>query len=296
MGKEVYTLNAFAKADNGGNPAGVVLGADLLSPEAMQIIAAEIGFSETAFVKKSNKADFKLEFFTPNKEVDLCGHATIATFYLLASKGVIGKGRYTQETKAGILRVECKQDNVIFMNQPNPTFYETLDKKEIAESLNINEADIIEEFPIQILSTGLKDIIIPIKSLKVLHNIKPDFERVSQLSKKRDAVGYHLFTMETENGSTAQCRNFSPLYDILEESATGTSTGALSCYLYKYGFVSEKKAGNLIFEQGYSMEKPSEILSSLTILNKEIIEVKVGGIALNIEEKRDLLYPQQNKR
>lgn len=283
---KVYTLNAFAKTDNGGNPAGVVLDADFLSAHDMQKIAAKVGFSETAFVKKSNKADFKVAFFTPNEEVDLCGHATIATFYLLANKGIIQIGEYTQETRAGILKVECRNDNVIYMNQRNPEFYEILDKKEIANTLNINEDDIMNELPIQIVSTGLRDILIPIKSLETLYKIKPDFDKISYVSKKQDVIGYHLFTLETEYDSTAHCRNFAPLYSIPEEAATGTSNGALSCYLYKYGFILGKNAENLVFEQGYSMKKPSEVLSSLIIHNQKINEVKVGGIALNIEEKK----------
>lgn len=282
---KVYTLNSFAKKYNGGNPAGVVLDADFLTAHDMQKVAGKVGFSETAFVKQSNKADFKVVFFTPNREVDLCGHATIATFYLLANKGIIQVGEYRQETKAGILKVECRTNNIIYMNQRNPQFYEILDKKEIADTLNINEDQIMDEIPVQIVSTGLKDILVPIKSLKTLYNIRPDFDKVSRVSKKYDVIGYHLFTLNTEHDSTAHCRNFAPLYDIDEESATGTSTGALSCYLYKYGIISEDNVENLVFEQGYSMEKPSEILVNLMVHNQKVNDVKVGGIALNIKEK-----------
>ena len=289
MDIKVYTLNAFAKTENGGNPAGVVLAADALSKADMQKIATEIGFSETAFVKKSNKADFKVVFFTPKYEVDLCGHATIATFYLMMKKGIIIAGEYTQETKAGILKIECGKDNVIFMNQPKPQFHEILDKKEIAASLNINQDEIMEEFPIQLVATGLRDILIPIRSLKSLYKIKPNFEKISNICKSQDAVGYHLFSLETEYAASAHCRNFAPLYDIPEEAATGTSSGALGCYLYKYGLILESNAEKLVFEQGYSMGKPSEILTSLVIHNQEIDEVKVGGIAINIGESVILL-------
>lgn len=285
MEVKVYMLNAFAKTDNGGNPAGVVLDADSLSAHDMQKVAEKVGFSETAFVKKSNNADFKVVFFTPNEEVDLCGHATIATFYLLANKGIIQAGEYTQETKAGVLKVECRKNNIIYMNQCNPKFYEILNKKEIADTLNINEDEIIDDLPVQIVSTGLRDILVPIKSLKTLYKIQPDFDKVSHVSKKQNAVGYHLFTLETEHDSTAHCRNFAPLYDIDEEAATGTSNGALSCYLYKYGIILQNNTENLAFEQGYSMKKPSEILASLMVHNEEIDEVKVGGIALNVIEK-----------
>lgn len=283
---EVYTLDVFAVTANGGNPAGVVLDADFLSADEMQKIAKKVGFSETAFVQSSDNADYKVVFFTPDGEVDLCGHATVAVFYLLANNGIIEVGEYTQETKAGILKVECRDGGIIYMNQCKPEFYETLDKKEIADTLNIEEADIIDNLPIQIVSTGLKDILIPIKSLKTLSDIKPNFDKISHVSKKYGVIGYHIFTLETKYDSTAHCRNFAPLYDIPEEAATGTSNGALSCYLYKYGVVLEKDIKKLVFEQGYSMEKPSNILADLIIYNHEIVEVKIGGTGLNIEKKK----------
>lgn len=282
---KVYTLNAFAKIEEGGNPAGVVLDADSLSDETMQKIAQKVGFSETAFVQKSDKADFKVRFFTPNGEVDLCGHATIATFYLMAKKNLLKSGTYTQETKAGILNLEVQNDNTIFMNQNSPQFFDEIKKKEIAESLNISEEIISDDLPVQIVSTGLRDIFIPIKSLEDLHNIKPNFEEVSKVSKKYDVIGYHLFTLETKYDSTAHCRNLAPLYDIPEEAGTGTSSGALSCYLFKYGKISKQDVNHLIFEQGYSMKKPSEIFVNLKLQDDKIVEVKVGGIASNIQEK-----------
>lgn len=286
MDIKVFTLNAFAKTYNGGNPAGVVLDVEQLTEDQMQEIAFKVGFSETAFIQKSNNADYKVRFFTPNKEVDLCGHATIAAFYLLANKGEIQIGKYTQETKAGILKIEYMKNKAIFMNQKGPEFCELLDKKDIAATLNISEGIIMQDLPIQIVSTGLRDIFIPIKSLEELYRIKPDFHKISKVSKEMNVTGYHLFTLETEFSSTAHCRNFAPLYGIPEEAATGTSNGALGCYLYKYGVINKNNSKNLIFEQGYSMKMPSEILASLTIENQEIAQVKVGGIALDIQEKQ----------
>lgn len=282
---KVHTLNAFAKTSEGGNPAGVVLEADNLSDKQMQKIAQEVGFSETAFVSKSDKADFRVRFFTPSGEVDLCGHATIATFFLMAELKLIQTGKYTQETKAGVLNIEVKSNGAIFMNQNMPQFFEEIAIEEIVQSLNISNEVIDSDLPIQIVSTGLKDILVPIKSLSDLHSIKPNFEKVSEISKKYDVVGYHLFTLETKFDSAAHCRNLAPLYDIPEESATGTSSGALSCYLWKNGGVDNQQSQNLVFEQGYSMKKPSEILVNLKVEEGKIVEVKVGGIASNIQQK-----------
>ncbi len=282
MKVKAYTVYSFVKTSEGGNGAGVVPDADYLSDAEMQKTAASLGFSETAFVLKSNLADYRIRFFTPNEEVDLCGHATIGTFFTLSALGYIKPGSYLQETKAGILGVEVKEDLSVMMCQPLPTFYETIEKSEIAGSLNIEMAGIHEDLPVQIVSTGLRDIMVPIKSVDILNSIKPDLEKIAEISKKYNAVGYHVFTLESINHSTACCRNFAPLFAIPEESATGTSNGAFGCYLYKYGRIGFDQASHIIIEQGYTMKKPSEILVSLVVNGKEITEVKVGGRALNL--------------
>lgn len=281
---KAYTLNAFAKSIEGGNPAGVVLNADALSENNMKKIAGIIGFSETAFVMKSDLADFKIRFFTPNDEVDLCGHATIATFYALSNLGYLKPGKYSQETKAGILNVDVKEDLSIMMIQNTPSYYEIIDKNEIADSLNITTAEMLEELPVQIVSTGLRDILVPVKNMAIINSINPDFKKVAEHCRKYNTIGYHLFTLESLYSSMAHCRNLAPLYGIPEESATGTSNGALSCYLFKYGLIDADHASHLVIEQGYSMNKPSEIIVSLTAVANEIAQVKVGGTALNLAE------------
>ncbi len=282
MKVSVYTLNSFAKTKDGGNAAGVVTNADSLSEDEMKKIAEILGFSETAFILQSNVADFKVRFFTPKEEIDLCGHATIATFHTMASLGFLKPGTYKQETKAGILGIVIKEDNSIMMNQPVPVFSEIINKDELADSLNIKASLMPEDLPVQVVSTGIRDIMVPVKSIKVLNSINPDMEKIKKLSRKYNAVGYHVFALESLHGAYANCRNFAPLYDIPEESATGTSNGALGCYLYHYGKINNEQAANIVFEQGYSMGKPSEILVSLTIKENEIFEVKVGGIARNL--------------
>ena len=282
MKVNVYMLNSFAKTKEGGNAAGVIMNADSLSEKEMRKIAAILGFSEIAFVLQSNVADFKVRFFTPNEEIDLCGHATIATFYTMASLELLKQGAYKQETKAGILRIEIKDDNFVMMNQPAPAFSEIIDKDEIADSLNIKTPQIPEDLPVQVVSTGLRDIMVPVKSIEILNAIKPEMEKIKKISRKYNAVGYHVFTLESLHGANANCRNFAPLYDIPEESATGTSNGALGCYLYHHKKINNEQALNIIFEQGYSMKKPSEIRVSLVVKENEILEVKVGGSAMNL--------------
>jgi PhzF family phenazine biosynthesis protein len=146
MGVGVFTVDSFVRDNKGGNPAGVVLDADDLSDIQMLNIANLVGFSETAFVHKSNKTTFKVRFFTPNSEVDLCGHATIATFSLLRSRELIGNGIFSQETKAGILNVTVDHDSV-YMSQILPKYYAILDKAEVADSLNLSSNDCLTNLP-----------------------------------------------------------------------------------------------------------------------------------------------------
>ena len=122
---KVYHYDAFCKEPNKGNPAGVVLNGDVLTDAEMQEIAFKVGFNETAFPVKSEVADFKIRFFTPGHEMNLCGHATMATVYALKTKGLLGgKTELTIETKAGILPVmiesTAKKEIVITMNQAPP--------------------------------------------------------------------------------------------------------------------------------------------------------------------------------
>ncbi len=280
----VCTLNAFAKTEHGGNPAGIVFDADDISEDQMLMIAKKVGFSETAFFQKSDKADFKVRFFTPAHEVDLCGHATVAGFYLLASRNVLAAGKYAQETKAGVLAIEIMNDGMVFMDQTLPVFSDMLDRSAVADSLNIQPESFVDVLPIQIVSTGLRDIFIPVKTLDALMGITPDLAKVREISREHNVTGYHLFTLDAEDGLTAHCRNFAPLFDIDEEAATGSASGAVSCYLFRHGRINEAGAKDITLEQGYSMNKPSEIKVKLSVADNDITRVRVGGIASDIRE------------
>lgn len=274
---KLYHMRGFTMNHKGGNLAGVVIDGDTLSEMEMQSIAKEVGYSETAFVSKSDVADFKLRFFTPIEEVNLCGHATIATFNLLRDLEHIGKGEFTQETKAGVLGLRVKHDEV-YMEQNTPQYGEIIPIEEMERCFEgVCQDYIAKQIPTQIVSTGMRDIMLPINSLHRLNLLQPNYEAIIHLSKKYQVSGIHSFTTETMLQGTAQCRNFAPLCGINEESATGTSNGALACYLRKY-------QGNLakddyIFKQGYCMDMPSQIKVKLHCQNNRVVEVWVGGSA-----------------
>lgn len=272
----VELLSAFSKEGMGGNPAGVVFDASGLTDEEMQRVAAEIGYSETAFVLPSDVAEYKVRFFTPNAEVDLCGHATIATFSAMLSTGRVEPGLISQETKAGCLKLELKSDTSVIMEQTKPEFFEMPDEQEVLRSLGLSLGAKHESLPLQIVSTGLRDLFVPLKSSAHLAGIKADFARIREISKKLDVTGYHVFVLDAPEGYDAACRNFAPLYDIPEEAATGTSSGALASYLWKHGAA---RGLNMRFVQGVEMGSPSEITARLEISSDAITGVWVGGKA-----------------
>lgn len=272
----LYKLTAFPKSEPGGNKAGVYLEADNLTEVEMKQIAKEVGYSETAFVLKSNKADFKVRFFTPSIEVDLCGHATIATFNLLRDLGVIQTGTYTQETKAGILTLEIKK-NEVYMEQVLPEYHEELSYSDISTCFS-NSHYTNDELPIQIVSTGIKEIFLPVKDVETLNKLDPNFEEIIEVSIRHNVIGIHAFSLAED--CDAYGRNFAPVVGIKEESATGTSNGALGSYLHKY----VDKKHKYVLRQGYAMNLPSEIITKLESKDNIIKKVWVGGSAKVIEE------------
>ncbi len=268
---DVYVAVAFSKDAKGGNKAGVVLGRSELTSVQKAAIAKEMGYSETAFVLDSDKADFKLQYFTPTEEVPLCGHATIAAFSTLKLLNMLDKPDCTIETEAGILNIHIKDDGLILMEQNRPAYLEVLDSDIFTGCIERNFID--HRFPIQIVSTGLNGVMLPVDSVEHLEQLSPDFEMIANMSKEKEVVGVHAFTIIKESDVTAICRNFAPLYGIDEESATGTANCALACYLFKY----YKQQSQYVFEQGHNMGDISRIVVNLSYHENVIDSVFVGG-------------------
>jgi len=246
--------------------AGVGLLSKELSNQRKLDIAAQLGFSETAYVTVIGDK-FRFEYFTPTEEVPLCGHATIAAFVVIRDKFSPSKDTYVIETKSGDLSVTLDGD-MIFMEQNNPRFYETIQKSDIAACFDMDFVN--DKLPIKIGTTGLRDIILPVKSLETLETMKPNLDEISKISHKFDTVGIHAFCFSEER---IICRNFAPRYGIPEESATGTSNCVLAGYLWHNNI----RKNEYIFEQGYSLNSPSEIIVRLTTDGDDISRVFVGG-------------------
>ena len=151
-----------------------------------------------------------------------------------------------------------QDDGLVIMEQSLPQFSESIPLEVITDVFD--KSIIVDGLTPQIVSTGLRDIMLPVQTREQLFSFKPDFGKMADMNKKTNSIGVHAFTLDTiDPKSIAHCRNFAPLYGITEESATGSSNGALACYLYHHGKLNDRSLHDMKFEQGYSMNKPSEI-------------------------------------
>ncbi len=273
-----YVMDAFAAGIFGGNQAGVVLPDRPLEDALMQQIAAEFKHSETAFVELLPDKTVKIRYFTPAGEVELCGHATIASFALLRSLELIGDGTRTARTLSGDLRIDVEGDTV-WMDMAPPLALgapERADWEQLYAAYGLTEEDRPEGLEPEIVSTGLADIMLPVRDRGTLMAAVQNGEAVKDLSRRYDCVGVHMFCLG-DGGCTARCSNFAPLYDIPEECATGTSNGALTYYLYRRGLI--RPGHENVFLQGEHMGRPSEIRSRL-MEEGGGVTVRVGGRAV----------------
>lgn len=270
-----FIVNAFTDKPLGGNPAGVVLldSGSFPKEDLMLKIAAELHYSETAFVRHDGENEFTIRYFTPKAEVELCGHATIASFFLLHKNG-LASGQCLCHTKAGDITVEAGEK--VLMQMAKPRIVATIeDTEEIYRALGVKNYR--TTMPAQIVSTGLPDLMIPLPDVTTLQSLQPDMDAIAAITKKYNAVSFHVFAFDND-GYTAHVRDFAPLYDIPEESATGTANASLTYYLQQNGYLASD--AECTFIQGEAMERPSVIATRI----QPDGNIFVGGTAAIVAE------------
>ncbi len=256
----VHVVAAFTLNGSGGNLAGVVF--DRVNDYAKQQLAKRLGFSETVFVE-----DGKFRYFTTNKEIEFCGHATLAALSLMEFDEV--------SIELRDFTIYAKNNPVMFSTDDGLFINEKLDKTLILESLGIDEFD-LDSLGMDIVYTGLKDLFINVKDISILN---PDYDLIRKISKNLNIVGYHVYSFD--HGYDAVTRNFAPLYGIDEESATGSANSGLA-YLLN---VKKEKKEYYRFLQGTHLNSESEIIvyikdkiyisGNSTLI--ESLEIEIGG-------------------
>ncbi|PSP56601.1 PhzF family phenazine biosynthesis protein [Halobacteriales archaeon QS_1_67_19] len=271
-------VDAFTTEPFAGNAAGVVPNADDLDADQMQSIAAELAVSETAFFAESDAADRRVRYFTPTTEVDLCGHATIASHAHLVADGVIDPGTHSLETNVGVLDIEVEADGPVWMTQDAPEIREAdLDYDRVADALGIDRAaleDVGADFPLAVASTGLPFLVVPVNFLEHVSDMDPDFGAVEAISEEVDATGIYAFTFDAlETDSTLHGRMFAPGAGVPEDPVTGTASGATGAYLREYEAFDGEFPDEMRFEQGHFVDRPGYVRVRVGD------EVRVGGRA-----------------
>jgi trans-2,3-dihydro-3-hydroxyanthranilate isomerase len=304
---DVFTNQPFA-----GNPLAVFPEAEGLTDEQMMKIAREMNLSETVFVLRPEQtADSKqqtagsdqqsvlrrLRIFTPIREIPFAGHPIAGTWNALAREGIVplpegGNGwtRIHHEVGIGVLPVDIEfKDGAplqVVMTQGKFEIVDEIDdsreQAELARALGRDRDEFDENLPIQIISTGLRSLAVPIRSLADLGNCRVNGGLLGELYTSHGASGCHAFSRETiEIGeSRVHARFFAPADNIAEDPATGSASGALGGYLVHHGATGIEPVDGrykFVIEQGDFMQRPSRINLDVAGKPGAVEEVKVGG-------------------
>ncbi|WP_033168569.1 PhzF family phenazine biosynthesis isomerase [Clostridium sp. KNHs205] len=287
---KVYHYDAFSTTPGKGNPAGVVLSGDELSEKEMQQIALQVGFNETAFVVQSARADLKIRFFTPGHEMNLCGHATMATIYALKTQGILGNQKdLAIETRAGILPVKITDTAngiTITMKQAKPEFLPFEGSREaLAASLGLTVDDLAADLPVLYGSTGTWTLLVPIKKLEAFLKMKPQNNIFPAVLTEKPKTSVHPFCFETyDTEADMHARHFSSPYSgTVEDPVTGTASGVMGAFYATYIKKDFDKTLTLTIEQGQEVGKDGRVIVRVTKVPADY-EVEILGTAVYVKE------------
>ncbi len=277
----VFFLDVFGKGPYTGNPLTVVLQAEDLENRQMQILAQEFG-RETCFILPPERGgDLRLRYFMPQREMELCGHATVGAIWVLYQIGELKSSELRVETPVGILTVSLTDEGVS-MEQLPPIFIEDhYDLEALTSALSLDLEDVDLSLPVTSVSTGRAKLFIPLKNWHILDRVKPKPDRINVLGQKYNVTGLAPFTLRVRSQETeAEMRQFPVGGGILEDPVTGVAIAALGAYLRKHHLVNNRE---FYIEQGYAMGKPGRVKvtlkdSSIIITGKAIIIGKAGFV------------------
>ncbi len=283
----LYQVDAFTTTPLGGNPCAVLFDCADFSEATMLAIAKEMNLSETAFVWKKPDGHFRARYFTPAEEIPLAGHPTIATVYALLDSGRLSlPGDYLKiplELRDGPVDVEIfaqdGQVDRIVMSQRVPQFLSTHHASDVLPAFGLTDSDLLPDLPVQTVSTGTPQLMIPLKSHDSLRKAVLDIERYTILRASSDFFSPHLFCLQgVENGRTF-ARHFGVPPDTIEDPFTGSATGGMAAYLWHYGLIEQP---GFIAEQGHWMGRPGQAYVEVVGPRDAIETVKVGGSAVTV--------------
>ena len=277
-------VDAFARCRLEGNPCAVVFDADDLDDATMLAVAREMNLAETSFILSPRRSDFRARYFTLDGEIPLAGHPTVATVHALVESGqlaVEGDGRtISLEIGAGVIDVDVAVEDTtrVTMNQMKPRFLETIAPDVVLAILGLEAADLVPDVPLQVVSTGTPQLMVPAVGLDAMRRARPDLEALSHLKRETEATCVHLFCRQgaTDEGDTF-ARDFDAPPEIIEDPFTGSATGGMAAYLWHYGLIHGPA---FIAQQGHWMDRPGNACVQVIGPRDDIETVRVGGYAV----------------
>lgn len=280
-----YIVDVFAESKYAGNQLAVFCGAGVaeLSEAQMLLIAREINYSETTFIRSPDPRDggYDVRIFTPKKELPFAGHPTLGTAFVLQQEIIREKvDRVILNLAVGQIPVTFNYHNesadILWMRQNPPSFGQVLSAASLANVLNLEPDEIDPNFPIQEVSTGVPFIIVPLKTLASLKKAQVNLDKYFELVDTMEAKEILIFCPETYSDlNDLSVRVFAHSLGIPEDPATGSANGCLAGYLVEYAYYGSGKI-EVRVEQGYEIERPSLLLLQAA-QNEGEIAVLVGG-------------------
>lgn len=305
---QVYLYDSFTNQIFGGNTAGVVLDATGLGTATMQKIASELHAPTTGFVigyEAETQPIYLVRYFTPRQEIDLCGHVTIALFTALVEKGYCQNKREETrlglKTPAGVLSVLLRageNGSLLVEMEQNQPYFEPPPKFEggaVQEALG--DVPLHPFLPVEIASTGLRHLIVPFSRYEDLSGLAPDYDAIKRISQDLKVDTVCAFAQSVREPSRVRIRDFCSGIGADEEPASGTTSGALTSYLFRHGSVPVNEFGEVRVqvEQGVEMGRPSQIEARLSVQEGNVQRVAVQGQAVLVLEGT-IRIPQEKSR
>lgn len=287
-------VDVFTDTPFGGNPLAVFPDAEGLTTADMLRLAREMNLSETTFVfpAEAPGADFKVRIFTPAREIPFAGHPVVGTHWVLAHLDRVALEEPVTEVRfelgVGVLPAHLHvAEGVVkrvVMTQDRPKFHAVLeDVSDLAAGLGLPAEAITDTgLPAQVVSTGIPQMMVPIRSLTDVQSLSADELNVAALNRACRAVGTEcvmVFTNETEQPTaTVHVRMFAPLLGVPEDPATGSANGALGAYLIHHRIIPiAEPTVHIVSEQGAELHRPSTLYVEVDHRDGEPTGVRVGG-------------------
>jgi trans-2,3-dihydro-3-hydroxyanthranilate isomerase len=292
-------IDVFTSRRLEGNPLAVFTDARGLTDSEMQDLARETNLQETAFVFPRDAATerehgVKVRIFVPYREIPFGGHPTLGTAMVLRNLQMAQASRSGHATDASSVLLDLQVGKVpvdfheeasgnVFgeMHQVNPVFGPLHNRETVAALLDLKPGDIVDDWPIQTISTGLPFAIVPIKHLSTLQSLHLDLRKIYEyLDRQEPKCQFYYVTRDTQDpGVGLRTRS---IYPIGEDPATGSAAGCTAAWMVRYGVAQPEQTVHI--EQGVEIKRPSQIFVRANKDRDKITNVRVGGHAVQIME------------